>query len=456
MPAIPTLKISISGVRGVVGDSLTPGLLTRFSQAFGTYIGSGRVVVGRDTRTSGEMVRQAVVAGLLSTGCRISDAGVCPTPTVQLLVRHFRAHGGIAITASHNPPEWNALKFIGPDALFLSGGRGRELLDIYHQGDYTKARSHRLRGVDTVPDAIDLHLDAVLAAVGPLPAGRRPKVVIDSCNGAGSIAGPRLLERLGAEVVGINVTPDGSFPRPAEPTAENLHALCDAVRRHGADIGFAQDMDADRLAVVSEEGTPIGEERTLLLAIEHVLSRKPGPVVVNLSTTGAVEEVAARYGCRAYRTAVGEANVTAGMQRYHAVIGGEGNGGVIYPAINFARDSLVGMALILHRLVASGSRVSALAAALPPLEMVKVQFPFPSQRLRDVLRRAAREYQAYPQDLRDGVKVTLPEGWFLLRGSNTEPVMRVVTEAGDVEAARALATRLREQVETWVAESPRP
>ncbi|MBP1634885.1 MAG: glmM 1 [Acidobacteria bacterium] len=449
MPAIPTLKISISGVRGVVGDSLTPDLLTRFSQAFGTYIGSGRVVLGRDTRTSGEMVRQAVVAGLLSSGCRIADAGVCPTPTVQLLVRHLRAHGGIAITASHNPPEWNALKFVGADALFLSGGRGRELLDIYHQGDYTKARSHRLRGVETVADAVDVHVKAVLDAVGPLPSWCRRKVVIDSCNGAGSIAGPRLLERLGAEVIGINVTPDGSFPRPAEPTAENLQALAAAVREHGADIGFAQDMDADRLAVVAEDGTPIGEERTLLLAIEHVLSRTPGPVVVNLSTTQGVEVVAARYGCRVCRTAVGEANVTAGMQRHRAVIGGEGNGGVIYPAINFARDSLVGMGLILHRLATSGQRVSELAAALPPLEMAKVQFPFPSQRLRDVLRRAAKEYAQYPQDLRDGVKVTLPDGWFLLRGSNTEPVMRVVAEAGDAASARALTESVRAQVEQW-------
>jgi phosphomannomutase len=452
MPAIPTLKISISGVRGVVGDSLTPDLLTRFAQAFGTYIGSGRVVVGRDTRTSGEMVRQAVVAGLLSTGCRIADAGVCPTPTVQLLVRRLRAHGGIAITASHNPPEWNALKFVGPDALFLSGGRGRELLDIYHQGDYTKARSNRLRSVEALPDAVDAHVRAVLDSVGPLPPGRRPKVVIDSCNGAGSIAGPALLERLGAEVVGINVTPDGSFPRPAEPTAENLRALSAAVRDHDADIGFAQDMDADRLAVVAEDGMPIGEERTLLLAVEHVLSHAPGPVVVNLSTTGAVETVAARFGCRAYRTAVGEANVTAGMQRYHAVVGGEGNGGIIYPAINFARDSLVGMALILHRLVASGSRVSELAASLPPLEMVKVQFPFPSQRLRDVLRRAAAEYKPYPQDLRDGVKVMLPDAWFLLRGSNTEPVMRVVAEAKDAEAAQALVARVRAQIQGWLAQ----
>ena len=451
MKAIPTLKISISGVRGVVGDSLTPDLLARFSQAFGTYIGSGRVVVGRDTRTSGEMVRQAVVSGLLSSGCRIVDAGVCPTPTVQLLVRKLRAAGGIAITASHNPPEWNALKFVGPDALFLSGARGRELLDIYHQGEYTKARSQRIRTVEALTDALDQHLAAVLEAVGPLPAGgRRLKVVLDACNGAGAIVGPRLLEALGVDVVGIHTTPDGKFPRPAEPTPENLKALCAAVREQGADIGFAQDMDADRLAIVSERGDPIGEERTLVLAVEHVLRRTPGPVVANLSTTHALDVVAARYGCAVYRTPVGEANVTEGMLRHRAVIGGEGNGGVIYPRINFARDSLVGMGLILHRLAESGQTVSALVAALPRLEIVKMQFPFPSQRLGEVFRKARREFADYPLDVRDGVKVTLADAWFLLRGSNTEPVMRVVAEAATEDAARSLALRIRGRVEEWL------
>jgi phosphomannomutase len=451
MRAIPTLKISISGVRGVVGDSLTPDLLTRFSQAFGTYVGSGRVVVGRDTRTSGEMVRQAVVSGLLSAGCRIVDAGVCPTPTVQLLVRTLRASGGIAITASHNPPEWNALKFVGPDALFLSGARGRELLDIYHQGEYTKARSQRIRSVDTMAGALDMHIAAVIDALGPLPAGCRPRVALDACNGAGSVVGPRLLQALGAEVVRINTTPDGRFPRPAEPTPENLQALCAAVRESRADIGFAQDMDADRLAIVSELGQPIGEERTLVLAVEHVLERTPGPVVANLATTHALEVTAARYGCAVHRTPVGEANVTEGMQRHKAVIGGEGNGGVIYPRINFARDSLVGMALLLHRLAESGKTVSELVAGLPALEIVKIQFPFPSQRLAEVFRKARREFADYPMDLRDGVKVTLPDAWFLLRGSNTEPVLRVVAEAEGEEAARGLAEKIRGRVNEWLA-----
>jgi phosphomannomutase len=450
MRAIPTLKISISGVRGVIGDSLTPDLLTRFAQAFGSYVGSGRVVVGRDTRTSGEMVRQAVVAGLLSAGCRILDAGVCPTPTVQLLVRRFRARGGIAITASHNPPEWNALKFVGADALFLSGARGRELLDIYHQGEFTQARATRMRTVEPVAGALDLHIQAVVDAVGTLPAGFRPRVVLDACNGAGSIVGPRLLEALGAEVVGINVIPDGSFPRPAEPTAENLKGLCEAVRRHGAAIGFAQDMDADRLAIVSELGEPIGEERTLVLAVQHVLSRTPGPVAANLSTTHALEPVAAGYGCQVFRTPVGEANVTEGMTRHKAIIGGEGNGGVIYPRINFARDSLVGMALVLHRMASTRRSVSELVGALPHLEIVKIQFPFPSQRLGEVFRKARREYAAWPVDTRDGVKVTLPDAWFLIRGSNTEPVMRVVAEAADAAKASGLAHDVRRKIEEWV------
>jgi phosphomannomutase len=298
--------------------------------------------------------------------------------------------------------------------------------------------------------ALDLHIQAVLDAVGPLPEGFRPKVVIDSCNGAGSIVGPRLLEALGAEVIGINVTPDGCFPRPAEPTAENLKGLCDAVRSHGADIGFAQDMDADRLAIVSEKGEPIGEERTLVLAVEHVLTKTPGPVAANLSTTHALEAVAARYGCPLFRTPVGEANVTEGMVRHKAVIGGEGNGGVIYPRINFARDSLVGMALALHRLAASGRTVSELVDALPRLEIVKTQFPFPSQRMGEVFRRARREYAAYPQDLRDGVKVTLPDAWFLLRGSNTEPVMRVIAEAADAAKATALTQEIRQKIDSWL------
>src|SRR2546421_6282489 len=255
MRPIPTLKISISGVRGVIGESLTPTLLTRFAQAFGTYVGGRTIVIGRDPRTSGEMVKQAVIAGLLSSGCRILDVGMCPVPTIQLLVRHHRAHGGIAITASHNRAEWNALKFIGRGGFFLNTGQARELLDIYHQGEYTRVGGAEMREVAELSGATDLHIQTIMEVLGPLPRRKRKlRVVLDDCNGAGSLVGPKLLDALGAEVFTINVTPDGSFPRPPEPLAENLGDLCAAVKAHQADIGFAQDMDADRLAIVSENG----------------------------------------------------------------------------------------------------------------------------------------------------------------------------------------------------------
>ena len=452
MRAIPTLKISISGVRGVIGDSLTPSLLTRFAQAFGTHTGAGTIVIGRDPRTSGEMVKHAVIAGVLSSGSRVVDLGVCPVPTVQLQVRQRHAHGGIAITASHNPAEWNALKFIGPAGLFLDAGQARELLDIYHQGEYTKVTGSEIRTVEEVEGATDAHIAAILDTLGPLPKSEKPlRVVLDSCNGAGSIVGPRLLAALGAEVVPINVTPDGSFPRGAEPVPENLRDLCDAVREHDADIGFAQDMDADRLAIVSERGEPIGEDYTLALASLYVLQKERGPIVANLSTTSALDDIAQQFGCPVIRTKIGEVNVTDGMRQHNAVIGGEGNGGVIYPRINFARDSLVGIALVLHLLAQSGKSVSELLETFPRYTIVKERMECSSQRIPHVLRLLRQEYANFPMDTRDGVKVTMPDGWFLVRGSNTEPIIRIVAEARSEAKAKQMVSEVYEQVTSWVA-----
>ena len=439
MRAIPTLKISISGVRGVIGQSLTPKLLTRFAQAFGTHTGSGTIVIGRDPRTSGEMVKHAVVAGLLSTGSRVVDIGVCPVPTVQLQVRHRRAQGGIAITASHNPAEWNALKFISSTGLFLDAGQARELLDIYHQGEYTKVGGAELRTVEEVEGATDLHIKSILDVLGPLPpAQKKLRVVLDSCNGAGSLVAPKLIEALGAEVISLNVTPDGSFPRPAEPLAENLGELCRLVKEHQADVGFAQDMDADRLAIVSNEGEAIGEDYTLVLAILHVLKREKGAVVANLSTTSAVADVAKKFDCPVFLTKIGEVNVTDAMQQHHAVIGGEGNGGVIYPRINFARDSLTGMALVLHLLAESGKSVTELLADIPRYTIVKEKIECPSDRIAVALRAVRQKFGEYQLDTRDGVKVIMPDGWLLVRGSNTEPIVRVVAEAKSEERARGM------------------
>ena len=437
-------------MRGVVGQSLTPKLLTRFAQAFGTHTGSGTIVIGRDPRTSGEMVKHAVVAGVLSTGSRVIDIGVCPVPTVQLQVRHRRAQGGIAITASHNPAEWNALKFIGPSGLFLDAGQARELLDIYHQGQYTKVGGADIRTVEEVAGATDLHIKSILDVLGPLPkTEKKLRVVLDSCNGAGSIVGPKLIEALGAEVIPLNVTPDGSFPRPAEPVPENLGELCRAVKEHQADIGFAQDMDADRLAIVSDQGVPIGEDYTLVLATLHVLGREKGPVVANLSTTSAVADVAKRFGCEVFLTKIGEVNVTDAMRQHGAVIGGEGNGGVIYPRINFARDSLVGMALVLHLLAESGKNVTELLDTIPRYVIVKEKMACPSQRIPIVLRMLRQEFAKFPLDTRDGVKVIMPDGWFLVRGSNTEPIIRIVAEATSEAEARRMVAELYQQVAGW-------
>ena len=441
MRAIPTLKISISGVRGVVGQSLTPKLLTRFAQAFGTHTGSGTIVIGRDPRTSGEMVKHAVVAGLLSTGSRVIDIGVCPVPTVQLQVRQRRAQGGIAITASHNPAEWNALKFIGSNGLFLDSGQARELLDIYHQGEYTKVGGEELRTVEEVEGATDLHIKAILDVLGPLPqTEKKLRVVLDSCNGAGSLVGPKLIEALGADVIPINVTPDGSFPRAAEPVAENLGDLCRTVKEHKADVGFAQDMDADRLAIVSDRGEPIGEDYTLVLAILHVLGREKGPVVANLSTTSAVADIAKRFDCPVFLTKIGEVNVTDGMQLHHAVIGGEGNGGVIYPRINFCRDSLVAIALVLHLLAESGKSVTELLEDIPQYTIVKEKMTCASDHIPGVLRMVREQFAHFPMDTRDGVKVIMPDGWLLVRGSNTEPIIRVVAEAKSGDRAKAIVS----------------
>jgi phosphomannomutase len=451
MRAIPTLKISISGVRGVIGESLTPTLLTRFAEAFGTYVGPATIVIGRDPRTSGEMVKQAVIAGLVSSGCRVVDIGMCPVPTIQLLVRHHRAHGGIAITASHNPGEWNALKFIGADGLFLNSGQAREMLDIYHQGEYTKVTGAEMREVEEISGATDLHIQEILQVLGPLPPREKPlRVVLDACNGAGSLIGPKLLETLGAEVFSINVTPNGSFPRPAEPVAENLGDLSTAVTKQGADIGFAQDMDADRLAIVSEQGRPIGEDYTLLLATLYVLGKQLGPVVANLSSTSALQAVAKRFNCPVFLTRIGEVNVTEVMQRENAVIGGEGNGGVIYPRINFARDSLVGMAVVLHLLAESGKTVTEIVNDLPAFSMIKEKLVCPSDKISAVLRMLRHEYVSHPLDVRDGVKVVLPSGWFLVRGSNTEPIIRVIAEAPTESAAREIVAVVLDKVQACI------
>jgi len=272
------------------------------------------------------------------------------------------------------------------------------------------------------------------------------KVALDSCNGAGSVVAPQLIEALGVEVIAINTTPDGSFPRGAEPTPENLTGLCQLLRDSGADIGFAQDMDADRLAVVNEAGEPIGEDYTLALAARYVLSKTPGAVVTNLSTTSAMDDVARMFNCALYRSRIGEANVTDMMRQVGAVIGGEGNGGVIYPRINFCRDSLVGMALILHLLAETGRTVTQILGDQPRYKMIKEKMECPSNKIGEILKTVRAEYAGHQMDLQDGVKIIFEDAWLHVRGSNTEPIIRLVVEARDESRARRILDGVFERV----------
>lgn len=450
MQPVPSLKISISGVRGIVGEALTPLLLVRFAQAFGSYCGGGTVLLGRDTRRSGEMVRQAVIAGLLASGCRVLDADIVPTPTVQYNVPRRHANGAVILTASHNPEPWNALKLVGPEGRFLSPLEAEELLDIYHQED-PRGAPEPGRTVLPIEDAAERHLAGVLSLVDVAAIRRRQfKVAVDAVNGAGAVLTPRLLEALGCELVPLNMAPVGGFPHPPEPLPENLTELCEQVRASGADLGFAQDPDADRLALVDEHGVCLGGEYTLALACRHVLERAPGPVVVNLSTSRAMDDVARLTGATLHRSRIGEINVILAMQERAAVIGGEGNGGVIWPALHHARDSFAGMALILEHLAVTGRSVSAALQGIGRYVMVRRQVPRPS--LREVGRLTAALLEAYGDrpgvtvDTRDGVRIDLPAGWVHLRASNTEPILRAIAEAGDETTAEGLLREVCGQV----------
>lgn len=446
---VKTLKISISGVRGVVGDTLTPELLARFAESFGTYLGGGAVVVGRDTRTSGQMVRYAVVAGLTASGCGVLDLGIVPVPTVQVMVRHFKADGGIAITASHNPAEWNALKFVRDDGCFLNHHQARELLGIYHQGEMRRVPAGRIPSPIRIKGTTEIHAEAIIGKLGRL-RGKKPRAVVDCVNGAGAVMSPNFLKELGCEVVELNTKPDGRFPRPPEPLPQNLTALCKAVRAEKADIGFAQDADADRLAIVDEKGRPVGEEYTLALAVDYVLRREKGTVVVNLSTSGAIDDIAEKHKCEVARTKIGEINVVERMKAVDAVIGGEGNGGVIYPAVNYGRDSFVGMAIALHHMKQSRKKMSSLVGSLPQYKMIKTAVPCPTRKAFELIEHLRETHAEENPDFTDGLKINRDGAWVLVRPSNTEPIVRVISEAKRLQSAQKLQKEFAKKIKKFV------
>lgn len=427
------LKIGVSGIRGVVGEFLTPALAAAFGQAFGTYVGRGRVVVGRDTRSSGEMLQHAVQCGLLAAGCEVIDVGVQPTPTIQIYTAAKRARGGLALTASHNPPEYNALKLFNQDGLFFNQYERSELLDLYHQSDFYEATNREIGLITSDYDGpVELHLGRVLRFVdADLIRSRRFRVALDGVNGAGSRMSVRFLEKdLQCDLRAIAVDPTKPFPRIAEPRPDTLGDLQELVRRTGAEIGFAQDPDGDRLAVCDEHGDLLDNDDVLALVVESVLDRYPGPVVVNLTTSAAIDDIAKQHESRVDRAPVGEANVVECMLANKAVIGGEGsNGGIIFPGVHLCRDSYTGMAFLLNRLAQTGKSISELAAALPQYYRRLDKAPFTHGRLGGLIQDLQRDYSGARVDHSDGLKLTWDDHWIHLRASNTEPVLRLAVEA---------------------------
>jgi phosphomannomutase len=450
-----TLMISVSGIRGHVGTDLTPELVARYAAALGAWsrsAQSGRptVVLGRDARTSGPMFARAAAAGLMSVGVDVIDLGMVPTPTVQLAVEHHRAGAGLILTASHNPIEWNALKFVGPDGIFLDAEAGQVVRELAERGP-PRAGWADLGQVRKDPGAITRHLDAILALpLIDVDAIRKRgfRVALDCVRGAGATAIVPLLERLNCRLHGINLETDGRFPRPPEPVPENLGDLSRLVRETNADIGLAVDPDVDRLALVDETGRAIGEDYTLAFAVKAVLdgrltAAEVPTVVANLSTSLVVEDAARARGARFVRAPVGEANVARAIRDERALIGGEGNGGVMLPALHIGRDAPLGVALILHLLAMSGVTLSQLVAAAPRYTIVKAKGPRGSD-LRQLYDRLRHRFPDATADERDGLRLAWQDRWLHVRPSGTEPIVRLIAEAPTATDAEALVATGRE------------
>jgi len=441
------LMAGISGVRGVVGKSLTPDIALKYSSAFGNLCRSGKVVVGRDSRTSGEMIKSTVISGLLATGCSVVDLGICATPTVEIAVPELKAWGGIIITASHNPIQWNALKFVGSDGIFLSPKENQKLFDLVENDRIKYQPWNKIGKVSFDSTWSKNHIEKILRLKYinvKLIRQKKFKVVLDCCNGAGGVVSPDLLKALGCTVIELNCQSNGLFPHDPEPTPKNLTSLCQAVKKHHADLGFANDPDVDRLAIVSEKGIPLGEEVTLALATRFILGKKPkSHVVTNISTSRMIDDIVKEFDSKVYRTKVGEAHVARKLKQVKGIIGGEGNGGVILPELHCGRDALVGMALILEYLAESGKSVSRLASELPPYFMVKEKARLTKNFERN-LSKLKRKYSAGKISTLDGLRIDYDDFWLQVRKSNTEPQVRIIAEARSKhEAGKLVADALK-------------
>jgi phosphomannomutase len=443
------LMIGVSGIRGRVGEALTPEVVARYAAGFGAWASrrghSNRVVVGRDSRVSGPLFHRVVLSALQSVGCDIIDIGLTTTPTCQLAVEHHHAAGGLMISASHNPIEWNALKCIGPTGLFLENAEGVEMRALVENG-IPRAQWNALGTIEQDDRAIERHIERVLAIPYVDVEGirrRRFHVALDCVRGAGAIIMPALLERLGCRVTAINLETDGRFPRPPEPVPENLGELERLVLQSGAAIGFAVDPDVDRLALVSDSGKAIGEDYTLALAARLVLRHRPGPVVTNLSTSRLIEDVAAIAKADVVRAPVGEVNVAVRMRDDRASVGGEGNGGVILTEVHLGRDAPIGAALLLQLLHEESKSLSAIVSTLPRYAIVKDKLDRPNASLDTVYLALRAAFPDATADTQDGLRLSWPDRWVHIRPSGTEPIVRVIAEAPSDAEARELVRRSR-------------
>jgi len=444
----------ISGLRGIVGDGLTPEAVSRYAATFGTFVGHGTVAVGRDCRASGELMHAAAVAGLVSVGCEVMDLGICPTPTLVFVTRRGTVAGALMLTASHNPEQWNGMKFVSREGQFLSPDEVAAFRRLVKGKGAKYADWDALRPVKKNPNAIYTHINSILSnelfrGIRPALIERKLKVGVDAVNGAASVAACQLVEALGAEPVRLNCSIEpmeqgAKFPRKPEPEAQNLGDLCSLVRERKLDLGIAFDPDGDRVSCVDEAGVPLGEEATVCLACKYVLAQRKGPVVVNLSTTRAVDDVCATLDAAVERAPVGEANVADRMQKIQAVLGGEGNGGVILPELNFTRDGLVAAATVIGLVSQGREPLSVISAALPKYQMVKTSMVLTREQFAERGERLAKVFENAQVDRQDGLKFSLEDCWVHVRPSNTEPLVRIIAEGKTESQAKELVDRVRQ------------
>ena len=440
------LMMSVSGMRGVLGDTLDPFLVLKMGNAFGRWAGRKTVVIGGDTRPSHDMVKSAVIAGLTSAGVSVIDIGTVPTPTVQQAVRFHAAAGGVVITASHNPEQWNGVKLMNASGSFLEPEEYSAVMAAYAEDTLAQEAWDKVGSLSLDNAAISRHVDVIRAALDCHQLSQSGlRVLVDVNHGTGAVADPILFESLGVSVDFLGASPDGRFFHEPEPLEKNLSALCEAMRLGNYDIGFAQDPDADRLVIVDEKGRFIGEDYSLGFCIDYILQTaniSAPHVVVNLSTSRVIEDITKRYGGHVSYTKIGEAHVTQGLKSAGAIVGGEGNGGVIYPKVGWGRDSLVGIVIALKYLAESGKSVSEIVATYPKYTMLREKQALATpEALQTQLAQMKTVFADGVLDFQDGVKAMFPDSWIHLRPSNTEPIVRIFVEAPTVEAANILLDR---------------